>query len=307
MNPKAFVSYSWDSDEHKEWVADLASALRNDGIETILDQWHVVPGDQLPEFMEREIRQNDYTLIICTPKYKSKSDSRTGGVGYEGDVMTAEVFSTKNHKKFIPILAEGNWADAAPSWLAGKYYIDLSNSKNYASGYQDLLTTIHGHRPKAPPVRNKPSFLAEKRTQPPVKKSEFKDICIEEVIVDEVTAPRMDGSPGSALYKVPFQLSRKPSQLWSKIFVNAWDHPSSFTSMHRPGIASVRGDKVYLDGTTIEEIENYHRETLLLSIEVANREEKAKIKRQTELENRAQDRKREHEESVRDAASKLKF
>ena len=49
--PKAFVSYSWDDDSHKEWVAGLATELRNDGVETILDQWHAVPGDQLPAFM----------------------------------------------------------------------------------------------------------------------------------------------------------------------------------------------------------------------------------------------------------------
>ena len=68
MNPKAFVSYSWDSEENKSWVAEFSAKLRNDGIETILDEWHVVPGDKLPEFMEREIRENDYALIICTPK-----------------------------------------------------------------------------------------------------------------------------------------------------------------------------------------------------------------------------------------------
>ena len=34
---KAFMSYSWDDDQHKEWVAKLATNLREDGIETILD------------------------------------------------------------------------------------------------------------------------------------------------------------------------------------------------------------------------------------------------------------------------------
>jgi hypothetical protein len=29
-----------------------------------------------PEFMEREIRKNDYILIICVPKYKAKSEPR---------------------------------------------------------------------------------------------------------------------------------------------------------------------------------------------------------------------------------------
>jgi hypothetical protein len=34
--------------------------------------------------------------------------------------------------------------------------------------------------------------------------------------------------------------------------------------MHRPNIARGTGDKVVLDGTTIEEIEKYHKETLVL-------------------------------------------
>jgi len=41
--------------------------------------------------------------------------------------------------------------------------------------------------------------------------------------------------------------------------------------MHRPGIARVSGDKVYLDGTTIEEVQKYHRDTLVLALEETNR------------------------------------
>jgi len=88
MRPTAFISYSWDSDTHKKWVSDLGTRLRADGIDTKLDQWHAIPGDQLPHFMEREIRENQYVIIVCTPKYKVKSDDRKGGVGYEGDIMT---------------------------------------------------------------------------------------------------------------------------------------------------------------------------------------------------------------------------
>lgn len=307
MNPKVFVSYSWDSEDHKEWVAEFATKLRSDGVETILDQWHVVPGDQLPEFMEREIRENDYSLIICTPKYKAKSDARLGGVGYEGDIMTAEVFAKGNHKKYIPILAQGKWIDSAPSWLAGKYHIDLSAPQRYEQGYNDLIITIHGHRPKAPPIGKKPAFLASEDASPQSINPEYVNIFIEGIVVDEVTTPKLDGTRGSALYKVPFQLSRGPSSLWSRFFIEAWDHPQRYTSMHRPGIASVRGDKVYLDGTTIEEIEKYHRDTLLLSVDVANREEKAVIEKKVTTENAERNKRQEHEESVRSSASRIKF
>lgn len=307
MHPKAFVSYSWDSEEHKNWVAEMAARLRHDGVETILDQWHVVPGDQLPEFMEREIRENNYALIICTPRYKAKSDARLGGVGYEGDIMTAEVFAKGNHKKYIPILAQGKWNDSAPTWLVGKYFIDLSTQEKYEQGYKDLITTIHGHRSIAPPIGDKPAFLAnEAVTLEPIK-PDYSNITIEGIVIDEVTTPRLDGTTGSSLYKVPFQLSRCPSTLWSRIFIKAWDRPSRYTTMHRSGIASIMGDRVYLDGTTIEEVERYHRDTLVLSVEVANREEKARIIEEVENVNTALLKKQEHKEFVRNSASRIKF
>jgi hypothetical protein len=123
--PTAFVSYSWDAPEHQRWVRDLAARLRLDGVETVLDQWHAAPGDQLPAFMEKSVRESQFVLVVCTPKYKLKSDGRHGGVGYEGDIMTAEVFTGTQRRKFIPILHSGNWQEAAPSWLLGSYYIDL--------------------------------------------------------------------------------------------------------------------------------------------------------------------------------------
>lgn len=40
--------------------------------------------------------------------------------------------------------------------------------------------------------------------------------------------------------------------------------------MHRPGIARVAGDRIIVDGTTIEEVEKYHRETLLAVLDRVN-------------------------------------
>src|SRR5258708_32864061 len=110
------MSYSWDDEPHQEWVREFAARLRSDGVEVMLDQWHLAPGDQLPAFMERAVRENDFVLIVCTPNYKKRSDARIGGVGYEGDVMTAEVLTDRNQRKFIPLLRLGDCLTAAPSW-----------------------------------------------------------------------------------------------------------------------------------------------------------------------------------------------
>ena len=158
--PKAFISYSWDSEEHKAWVRELGTRLRSNGVDVMLDQWHSVPGDQLPEFMEKAIRENDFVLIICTPRYKDKSDRRIEGVGYEGGIMTAEVLTKGNHRKFIPILRIGNWQNAAPSWLMGKYYVDLAGAVYSEENYRILLDTLKGKMPQIPPL----IIAAEKKT-----------------------------------------------------------------------------------------------------------------------------------------------
>lgn len=303
-NPKTFVSYSWDNDFHKEWVLQLATDLRNDGVETILDQWHAVPGDQLPAFMEREIRENDYVIIVCTPNYKLKSDGRKGGVGYEGDIMTAEVHTQGNHRKFIPILAQGTWEKSAPSWLKGKYFVDLSDPDKKIKNYSDLKATILGLRTTAPPV--KPISKGPK-TLPSPAVSPIDPLKIVGVIVDEVSEPKMDGTPGSALYRVPFRLNRKPSSTWSEIFIHTWNSPPRYTSMHRPGIASVSGAKIILNGTTIEEVKKYHRETLILCVEEANKEEKKYFERKRKEEEERQKRSEEHRKKLESEAGEITF
>jgi hypothetical protein len=102
--------------------------------------------------MEHAVRENDFVLIICTPKYKTRFDGRDGGVGFEGDIIQAEVFVKCNHRKFIPILRRGDWEAVAPSALLAAYYIDLRDGNAYEEQYQDLVSTLHGKRPTPPEV-----------------------------------------------------------------------------------------------------------------------------------------------------------
>lgn len=309
--PSAFLSYSWDSPPHKAWVRELAARLRQDGVEAILDQWETVLGDQLPVFMERALRENDYVLIICTPRYKQRSESRAGGVGYEGDIMTAEIVAQGNHRKFIPVLASGTWEQAAPSWLRGKYHIDLSGRPYADEQYRDLLTTLHGQRQGAPPIGQPFSTVdprhAVSAADPPKPTSDDEDIRIEGVIVDEVTEPRNDGTRGSALYAVPLRLSRRPTVAWAELLVRNWNMPSTFTSMHRPGILSVRGDKVVLTGTTLEEIIAYHRETLTLVLAETNRQYRELAQQQRARSERTQQERDRHRRNIEEQARRLSF
>ena len=310
--PTAFVSYTWESEAHKKWVLELAARLRADGIETILDQWHAIPGDQLPAFMEKAVRESNYVLVICTPRYKDRSNRREGGVGYEGDIMTGEVFTTKNERKFIPILRASEWLEAAPTWLQGKYYIDLQGTPYSEYHYHDLVTTLLGTRPVAPPVtartdRRELVHTGAGRQVVPAIAAEFEQIRVKGVIADQIGTPHGDGTAGSALYKIPFRFSRRPPQEWAELFIEAWNHPRSFTSMHRPGIARIYADTVVLDGTTVEEVEQYHRSTLILAAQEANEKYVEWDGKRRLAEERERQRLEAHKQSVADAAKRLKF
>ncbi len=163
--PKVFISYAWESRDHKQWVKELAVRLRVDGVELILDQFELWPGDQLPEFMEKSVRTSDAVLIVCTPSFKEKSDKRAGGVGYEGSVITAEVLSGAPRRKFIPLLRRGEWKNSAPSWLLGTVYLDFRrDADQLEEAYSELLATLHGRR-EAPPPIGSPPFPKEHRQE----------------------------------------------------------------------------------------------------------------------------------------------
>ena len=307
--PKVFISYSWDNEEHKDWVLKLADTLLEEGINAVVDQYDVEPGDRLPHFMEKSIKEADKVLIICTPEYKRKSNERTGGVGYESHIISEELYSQHNERKFIPILRLGTFEMSMPVYLAGKLGIDLrADNKNYENSFNDLLTTIRGEH-KKPPINTEKAS----QNKPPVdmmkKHSEETDepIRITGIITDEVTLPRNDGTRGSALYKVPFRLSKRPSELWKELFLHYWDSPLSFTTMHRPGIASVYGDKIVLNGTTIEEVQKYHRDTLVQCVDVANKKEKELIEKQKAEEERKKQIEEQHRRNVEDISRKIKF
>ena len=311
--PTTFISYSWDDDEHRSWVQHLVTRLRQDGVNATVDEWSTAPGDQLPMFMEKAIRSNDFVIIVCTPRYKTRSDDRKGGVGYEGDIMTAEVMADKNHRKFIPILRRASWRTAAPSWVRGKRFVDLRDGDQYENGYSELVKALHRKSEQGPPVRKRrtrvPSRSRQQKEQNDQRSrvDEFADIEIVEIIEERISVPSNDGSAGSALYSIPFRLSRQPPAGWAEMCIQKWDRPSTWTTMHRPGIARIQGDVFILDGTTIGEVEKYHRSVMLSAVAAANELYRVKLRQRQEAIERQRASEEAHRRHVSGVVSKIKF
>jgi len=141
-------------------VKKFATELRANGVEAILDQWELHPGDGITYFMEKSISAAQFVVIICTPRYKQKADNREGGVGYEGAIISAELYRSGNRRKYIPILRGPNWSECAPRYLQSSMYIDVREGPTEPAGFRDVLLTIYGRREAAPPLGRPPAELA---------------------------------------------------------------------------------------------------------------------------------------------------
>lgn len=160
--PTVFISYSWDSLEHSVWVLNLATKLMENGVNVILDKWDLGSlGKPLPHFMEKAISKSQRVICVMTPNYKKKTENLAGGVGYEYSIITAEIFTDGvTTSKFIPLFRNGTDADAIPTVLRGRKYVDMRDDTQFDEKFlHELLRDIHEvPRYKKPAIGKKPTF-----------------------------------------------------------------------------------------------------------------------------------------------------
>jgi hypothetical protein len=159
QSPNVFVSYSHDSPEHKNWVCDFAELLVVAGVDAVLDQWHLRPGQDIVSFMNHGLARADRVLLICTESYVEKSETGTGGVGYERLIVSSEIAAKSGTDKFIPIIRNNSEA-RIPSFLGSRMYIDLRNDAEFDSKLVEIIHAIHGVPLRARPPLGKSPFEA---------------------------------------------------------------------------------------------------------------------------------------------------
>ncbi len=172
--PTAFISYSWESEEHGNWVRGLATDLRANGVDALLDQWDARLGDDVTEFMERCLSTADYVLLICTESFGEKANARRGGVGYEQSIITSELLNSRPPRgRFVCALRRGAPSLAIPRYMRSRLWVDFRDDGEYRSGLDQLLVHMLGRYedlkpPISPvPVAAPPEAAGEAEDTPP--------------------------------------------------------------------------------------------------------------------------------------------
>lgn len=160
--PKVFISYSWLKQNE---AIELATRLRNNRVDAILDVWDLKSGHDKYAFMEQCVTnpEVDKVLMLCDKSYAAKANERSGGVGDETMIISPEIYENEktNQEKFIPVILEKDENDKPflPAYLKRIVYIDISG-EHYEDGYETLLRSIYDEpKNRKPALGSIPDFL----------------------------------------------------------------------------------------------------------------------------------------------------
>lgn len=167
-SPKLFVSYSWTSQDHETWVINLATELRESGVDVILDKWDLKEGHDAHAFMERMVTDSDVkkVVLVCNKSYAEKANDRSGGVGTETQIISAEIYAKQAQGKFVALVTERDdkGDPYLPAYYRSRIYIDMTDRVAGAEGVEQLLRWVFDQpRYEKPEIGNKPTFLQEEK------------------------------------------------------------------------------------------------------------------------------------------------
>lgn len=140
VSPRVLISYSHDSEPYRKQVLELANQLRNDGVDCQIDRYIRNPSEGWPIWMDTQVEESDFVLIMFTERYTQRSQQRhKSGVRFESVLVLQDLYEAGMiNDKFIPVLFNQNDSQYIHKWLKPYSYYTLDGE----SGYDSLLRRL---------------------------------------------------------------------------------------------------------------------------------------------------------------------
>lgn len=142
QHPRVFISYCSYDNENREWAKNLYQKLRKNGVDAIIDMYHIRLGHYLPQWMTNEIIMADKVLLICDKHYMSRADDHRGGVGWETMIIQGDMMANLDIDKYICIMREKNPNESLPFYMRSKYALDCPEEDLDEDKFAQLLKAI---------------------------------------------------------------------------------------------------------------------------------------------------------------------
>ena len=147
-HPIVLISYSHDSPAHAERVLALANRLRRDGIDCRLDQYETSALEGWPQWMERQIADADFVLVVCTATYlRREKGVETPGIGqgarWEAALILQLIYDADSlNKHVLPVLFAHEDREHIPSPLKRATYYVLDSDAGYDRLYRKIIAFL---------------------------------------------------------------------------------------------------------------------------------------------------------------------
>lgn len=167
--PRVFLSYSSTSSENSNWTNNLASQLRRNGVDAIIDVQDLKPGYDLPQWMTNEIVKADKVLLVCDASYTEKSDARNAGVGWEAMIIQGDMLWNGNKtNKYIAIARESKFDASIPLYMRSKYSFHWPDDMIPESEFKKLMLAIFDCEIREP-VGKAPEYITDALKQKKIR------------------------------------------------------------------------------------------------------------------------------------------
>lgn len=160
-----FVTYSWDSEEHRTKVASFVAFLRNNGFNATFDE-ELIQNQTAINFgtmMVSRFHKSDKILVVLSRGYAEKANTDSGGVGVEYQYIINDIKNSPT--KYILVsfeeLIENIIDEITPFGLKGREIVDLNS--DVRDGYQKLFSKLRDQKIiNLPPVAKVKAEIKEK-------------------------------------------------------------------------------------------------------------------------------------------------
>lgn len=274
--PRVFISYAWEDEESNNWIQEFANTLKNKEIDVHFDRNGLNYGDSISGFIDNNLEKADFIIVICTKKYKEKSDARIGGVGYEVNIIANQMMNDNKKKKIIPILREGSQETSIPLFLSGKYYIDFSSQENYSENIKKLVDFLRDG------ITESENITSNRKLDLLFPGSFYSEITILDHSITKLEIPYLNKPELSNYIKYVFTLSATPSDIWKDFFHQNWKR-------HNLGIPSkviIVENEIILTGFLNHHLINYLKDKIFLCVDEANNDEENYLNKNRRLKSR---------------------
>lgn len=97
--------------------------------------------------MEKAVNAAEKVLIILTPDYKKRADTRKNGVGYKYFLINFKLFENiPTNNRYLPILSNGEISMSVLNFMMQFLICDMRNDNEFELKYKELLAVITGSK-----------------------------------------------------------------------------------------------------------------------------------------------------------------